>query len=250
MPRSGAQARPGGNATAPSRQRSPGISKPCRAGESTRVAVWLAVDLSPLGEEKVSFRRPGSERASGTALGMPADPDAVLPPRSAPPVQELVKPADVERPFVDAIRDQERIEQQAALAAADQTRRDAVRDLIAPVRESFLARLVPLDLEVSYVSEISPMAVIEARREVLEELASWSQIDALDDASGVGGPALSFARPTQNVTPINNVGYDGSGVNVSVTEGERASFANPFLTLTGCYDCGQRSPITRRRSPA
>ena len=208
-------------------------------GESTRVAVWLAVDLSPLGEEKVSFRRPGSERASGTALGMPADADAVLPPRAAPPVQELAKPADVERPFVDAIRDQERIAQQAALAAADQTRRDAVRDLIAPVRESFLARLVPLDLEVSYVSEISPMAVIEARREVLEELASWSQIDALDDASGVGGPALSFARPTQNVTPINNVGYDGSGVAVSVTEGERAFFANPYLVLTTCYDCGQ-----------
>ncbi len=208
-------------------------------GESTRVAVWLAVDLAPLGEEKVSFRRRGSEHASGTALGLPADPNAILPPRAAPPVQEFAKPADVERPFVDAARDQERIEQQAALAAADQARLAAVRDLIAPVRESFLARLMLLDLEVSYVSEISPMAVIDARREVLEELASWSQIDALDDASGVGGPSLAFARPTQNVTPINNVGYDGSGVAVSVTEGERAYFANPFLTLTSCYDCGQ-----------
>jgi len=208
-------------------------------GESTRVAVWLAVDLSALGEEKVPFRHPGSDRASGSALGMPADPDAVLPPRAAPLVQELVKPADVERPFVDAARDQERIEQQAALAAADQTRRDAVRDLIAPVRASFLAHLLPFDLEISYVSEISPMAVIEARQEVLEELARLPEIDALDDASGVGGPALYYARTTQNVVPINNVGYDGSGVSVSVTEGERAFFANPYLTLTSCYDCVQ-----------
>lgn len=208
-------------------------------GETTRVAVWLVVDLSPAGEEKVSFRRRGSEQASGTALGMPADPDAVLPPRTAPPLQEFQKPADVERPFVSAARDQERIEQQEALAAADQIRRDAVRDLIAPVREAFLTRLLPLDLEVSYVSEITPMAVIDARREVLEELASWSQIDSLDDASGVGGPSLAYARPTQNVTPINNVGWDGSGVAVSVTEGERAFFANPYLSLTAAYDGGQ-----------
>lgn len=200
------------------------------------VVAWLEVDLSSVPE------RPAHEPSvveSGSALGVPAGPDDAAVAVVARPAFEAEKPASAARPFLTETERAARAERRAALAAADARHREAVRAALAPAREAFLAAAAAAGVEVSYASEIVPMAVLSGTREQIERLAFAPGIDALYDGSGRGGPSLQYARPTQNVTPINDVGYTGEGVSVSVTEGERGYAANPYLVWTGFYDGAQ-----------
>lgn len=202
-----------------------------------RVTAWLAVDLSALPDERLAPKPTGRE--AGSALGEAAGPDPDAPVTRADAAPELSKGEPGDLRIVDPRREAHREAVQAALRAEDAERQRLIRELIAPARADFLGRVTALDLDITFAGELSPLVVLEGRREVLEELAFWPEIDALYDASGQGGPLLANARPTQNMLVPNNVGYDGTGVEVSITEGERASFANPFLTLSACYACGQ-----------
>ena len=203
--------------------------------DSLQVVAWLEVDLSAVGERETLAPL---RQENGSALGIPAgaDQQAVALDAAGP---EVEKPAGTERPFQTPAEMAALAERQAALARADEAHRAELAAAVAPAREAFLAQATVVGLTVSYASAVTPMAVAEGTRAQIEALAFLPGIDALYDGSGQGGPSLQFARPTQNVTPINNVGYDGTGVALSVTEGERGFAANPLLTWAGFYDGAQ-----------
>lgn len=204
-------------------------------GERLPFAVWLDVDLAGVAERAALAPL---RHESGTALNQPATADRpVAPARPAGP--EVEKPATAKAQFQTAADLALLAERQAAIAREDAAHRAALSAAIAPAREQFLVQAAIAGVEVGYASEVAPMAVATGTREQIEALAFLPGIDALYDASGQGGPSLQYARPTQNVTPINDVGYDGTGVAVSVTEGERGFAANPLLTWAGFYDGGQ-----------
>ena len=207
-------------------------------GERLRIAGWLAVDLSQVGDAKPADAARPAE--SGTAINRPAPADEpASTARRTPAVDGREKSDSAARTFLTPEQDAARAAEQERIRVADDLRHARVRAAIAPVREAFLAAAAAAGLEVEYASEIAPTVVFTATREAVESVAFLPELDALYDGNGQGGPSLQFARPTQNVTPVNAVGYDGSGVAVSVTEGERGFAANPFLTWAGFYDGGQ-----------
>ncbi len=111
---------------------------------------------------------------------------------------------------------------------------------VMALQEKFAQRLSAAGLVAAYASSNTPLAVLQGvPRSVVEEMARWPEIDAIYIELNEGGPALNNARPAQNGTYINGVGYTGTGVAVSVTEGERAFFANPALTMRNTYDGAQ-----------
>lgn len=112
----------------------------------------------------------------------------------------------------------------------------ALRQQIAPVRARLLQRLQASGITVSYASEIVPLVYVQNLSSAqLDALAFLPEIDAIYPPPQYAGPALAVARPAQNADLLEDAGYTGEGVKVSVTEGQRAYEANPYLSLAGYY---------------
>lgn len=234
------------------------------ADERVNVAVWLAVQVESLPRPE---RTP--QRADFDIAAADATQDVAYAPLSGieiegkPVVQPLPDsaiPAEVrdslstrssgenvtETPKTEAEIAANRQAQSDALpsAAADteiaafKAANDAyIRSQIAPARAQFLQKLEANGLKSTYASEMVPMAYLpNLTRSEVEKLAFWPEIDAIYIVPDQAGPSLNIARISQNAHLISNVGYTGNGVNVSVTEGERAFFGNPYLTLDQAYD--------------
>ncbi len=115
-----------------------------------------------------------------------------------------------------------------------------LKDQLAPIQSRFLAQLGARGIAARYASDIAPLIYLAnlTRRQV-EDLARLPDIDAIYPVPRNSGPALNVARPAQNANLINSVGYNGAGVKVSVTEGQRAYGLNPFLSIAAFYDATQ-----------
>lgn len=108
---------------------------------------------------------------------------------------------------------------------------------VSSLKAHFLDLMSVRGLAVEYSSDIVPAAYLSGlTRQQVEDLAQLPEIDSIYWVPDQAGPSLSVARPSQNANLINNVGYNGTGVSVSVTEGERIFFANPRLSVNGSYD--------------
>ncbi|UXI67554.1 S8 family serine peptidase [Tahibacter amnicola] len=124
----------------------------------------------------------------------------------------------------------------AAAAQADRDHRATLRALLAPTRERLLARLRAEKLTIKHASDLVPSVVVEVDAAALARLSRWTEIDSIDVMPTRFGDDLGNARPSQNITPIADVGYTGNGVTVSVTEGGRVFDDNPFLTVAQTQD--------------
>jgi hypothetical protein len=234
------------------------------AEDRVNVAVWLAVQVESLPRPERAPQRLDFETSTSTAAeDLPYAPPSGLEIDGKPIVQPLPAsaiPAEVrsllanrssgenltETPKTAEEIEANRQAQIAALPSADsdaeinafKVANDAhIRAQIAPARAQFLQKLEQSGLRATYASEMVPMAYLpNLTRAEVEKLAFWPEIDAIYIVPDQAGPSLNYARTSQNAHLINNVGYNGSGVNVSVTEGERAFFANPYLTLDQMYD--------------
>ncbi len=114
---------------------------------------------------------------------------------------------------------------------------DHLRAQIVPLQERFAAQLADLGLQADFASQIAPEVVINGlTRAQVEKLAFLPMVNAIYLVPETAGPALANSRPSQNMTLVNDAGYDGSGVNVAVVEGERASSSNPYLTIAGFFN--------------
>ena len=150
-----------------------------------------------------------------------------------PAAAEQSKPADASRP--NQVPD--RSTELARVEAYKQQNDAAIKAQVAPVQAHFRNLMQERGLTVAYASEVVPTAIINGvTRDQVEALAFLPEIDAIYAVPKQAGPSLANARPTQNMVQVNNAGYNGSGVNVSVTEGERGFAANPYLTWTGFYN--------------
>lgn len=137
----------------------------------------------------------------------------------------------------------------AAIPAADvdgqieafkQANDQYVSSQVLALQEKFAQRLSAAGLVAAYASSSTPLAVLQGvPRSVVEEMSRWPEIDAIYIELNQGGPTLNNARPAQNGTYINSVGYTGSGVAVSITEGERIYLANPALVVRNVYNSSQ-----------
>jgi hypothetical protein len=229
-------------------------------GEQMNISVWLKADIQPLprpgkssdgSEAKRETAVTPAELAGGTpqadrakkipARAIPLDqipPDVRARLHGASASAETIIPvpsksADAERPITVP----DRSDELARVEAFKQLNDAALKAQIAPVRGRFLDLMQARGIEVDYASEIVPSAVINGvTREQIESLAFLPEIDAIYAVPKQAGPSLANARPTQNMTLVNSRGYNGSGVNVSVTEGERGYAANPYLVWTGFYN--------------
>ncbi len=124
----------------------------------------------------------------------------------------------------------------AAVEAGNQFRLADLRSTLAAPRAAMLQRLATAGVKVVYASDIVPSIIIELAPGPAWSIARWPGVAILDDAGGERGPSLDIARPTDNVTPINAVGYDGSGVTVAVVEGGRIYPDNPYMTVSSSRD--------------
>lgn len=138
-----------------------------------------------------------------------------------------------------ASREAERLDRAAAVAAVEagnQFRLADLRRTLSAPRAAMLQRLEAANAHVVYASDIVPSIIVELDPGQAWSIARWSGVAILDDTGGERGPSLDIARPTDNVTPINEVGYDGSGVTVAVTEGGRIYPSNPYMTVANARD--------------
>jgi hypothetical protein len=230
--------------------------------EKLDISIWLKADIQPLPRPSdtpvsdevnretaastigLAVEKPQADRAQK----VPASPISIeqLPPdvrarlsgaagsRQAP--VEQAKPADAPRPDIVPDRSAELQQVEAYKQANDA----ALKAQLVPVQAHFANVMQDRGLTVAYASEVAPTAVINGvTREQVAALAFLPEIDAIYAVPQYAGPLLANARPTQNMVRVNDVGYNGTGVNVAVTEGERAFFANPYLSLVSAYDGNQ-----------
>jgi hypothetical protein len=238
-----------------------------RLGPTDRlnIAVWLKADVQPL--PRLPDTRMDNEAGRETAgplgavdVAPPAgredkSPTQAVPLDQAPPevrtavLKESLSgmpvesaPAEAEKPAraqtPSAVPDTT-----ASLAQIEtfkQQNNDTLKAQIAPVQARFLQLMKEQGLSVAYASEIAPSATInQLTRQQVESLAFLPEIDAIYAVPRNAGPSLANARPTQNMVLVNNVGYIGTGVKASVTEGDRGFPANPYLTWSGFRDGSQ-----------
>ncbi|HTP10814.1 MAG TPA: S8 family serine peptidase, partial [Anaerolineae bacterium] len=231
-----------------------------KPGEKLDISIWLKADIQSL--PRPSDTAVNSEAGRETAampIGLatkapqtdrtekiPASPISIdqLPPdvrarlsgvsqNNQPAAPDQSKLADATRPNTVPDRSTEL----ARTEAYKQQNDAAIKAQVAPVRAHFLDLMRARGLAVAYASEIVPTAVINGvTREQIEALAFLPEIDAIYAVPKQAGPSLANARPTQNMALVNDAGYKGSGVNVSVTEGERGYAANPYLTWSNFYN--------------
>ncbi len=229
--------------------------------DQLNVAVWLKANIVPLDRPIDPLTNDEAARETAGSInapqpnGTPGEPTSKFPTRpipidQAPPeVQRAIAatdssgqgradrvqdkaPSTVVRP--SAVPDKTAQLEQAELFK--QQNDQALKDQLAPIRSRFLALMQQRGIKVDHASETVPSAVINGlTRAQIEEIARLPEIDAIYFIPEHAGPSLSIARPTQNANLINAVGYNGTGVKVSVTEGERAYALNPYLSITGFY---------------
>jgi len=222
------------------------------------VDLWYAVDLpddggGPSGGVEVPSAVGGTAgEAAAVANGgkreaVPLD-DAFAIPRATGalaivpaivPEREPAKPDD--DPAQGARLAAERAERAAAVAAVEAGNQFRIADLraaLAAPRAAMLQRLEASGARVIYASDIVPSIIVELAPGPAWSVARWSGVAILDDTGGERGPSLDIARPTDNITPINAVGYDGGGVTVAVVEGGRIYPSNPYMTVSQSRDTG------------
>lgn len=228
------------------------------ADAKVNIAVWLVANVQPLpkpdhihSDTSAPFSTSSSPAQAPTSgasdVKLPAKPipESQIPPdvkarlstetSSASPAQAPTeKSIEPTAPSIDHAARAAELEQAQAF---HQSNVEMLRAQIAPVRTRFLGLMQERGLSIDYASDIAPTAVISnITRAQVENIAFLPEIDAIYIVPHNAGPSLANARPTQNADLINGVGYNGTGVNVSVTEGERAFSANPNLSFAGFYD--------------
>ncbi|WP_395681514.1 S8 family serine peptidase [Dokdonella sp.] len=218
------------------------------------VDLWYAADLpddggGPSGGVQVPSAYGGAPADAVTIANgakreaVPLDGALVVPQATtagAPaPEQEPVKSED--DPAQRARLEAERVERAAAVAAVEAGNQFRIADLraaLAAPRAAMLQRLEAAGAKVVYASDIVPSIIVELAPGPAWSVARWPGVAILDDTGGERGPSLDIARPTDNITPINAVGYDGSGVTVAVVEGGRVYPSNPYMTVSQSRDTG------------
>ena len=155
------------------------------------------------------------------------------------PAMEQEKPGAADAPVTIA---PERLAASSAALAqderADGERLQHLRAELASQRMPLLARLQAAGIPVRYASDVVPSLIVELDRSQAAALSRWPEIDALYVRPTRYGVDLGTARPTQNALSVNDVGYDGTGVIVSVSEGGRVFGENPFLTVDSYCNAG------------
>jgi hypothetical protein len=229
--------------------------------ERLDISIWLKADIQPLPRPGDTAADNAASRETATSsIGLaaealridrtekvPASPVSIdqLPPDvrarlsggagSNQAAAGQVKPSDAPRPDTVPDRSAELLQVEVYKQANDA----ALKAQLVPVQTHFATVLQEHGLTVAYASEIAPTAVINGvTREQVEALAFLPEIDAIYAVPTHAGPLLANARPTQNMVRVNSVGYNGSGVNVAVTEGERGYAANPYLSWSSFYNSG------------
>ncbi|MEO6076513.1 MAG: S8 family serine peptidase, partial [Dokdonella sp.] len=135
-----------------------------------------------------------------------------------------------------AARKAEAVANLQSAEAQNQLHLAEVKAAMQAPRQAMLDRLARMGVKVIYASENVPSIIIELSRAQLEVVARWNEVAIVDRALMTGADSLDVARPAHNVSPINSVGYDGSGVTVAVVEGGRVYSANPWMTVSQSRD--------------
>ncbi|MBX3701330.1 MAG: S8 family serine peptidase [Dokdonella sp.] len=220
---------------------------------SDRVVVdlWYVADLpddggGPSGESDVAAYSGGAALdAPSVASGDKRDAVALEgPPAGLAQAAAAVTPAAEAEKTTDAAAEQVRLEAErldraaavAAVEAGNQFRLADLRSALSAPRMAMVQRLESAGVRVVYASDIVPSVIVEIDPGRAWSIARWPDVAILDDTGGEQGPSLDVARPTDNVTPINAVGYDGSGVTVAVVEGGRIYPSNPYMTVSQSRD--------------
>lgn len=173
------------------------------------VAIWLRADIQPL------------ERLPNVPLNTARPNPIGAAALKAPRTRSGVPDNTVILAQVEAFKDRNT----AALAAQ-----------VAPVQARFAAVLLQRGLKAEYASDTVPSVVVrQIDRVQLAELARLPEVDAIYAVPDQAGPSLSIARYTQNGAALDDAGYIGQEVKVSVTEGERAYGSNPYLQWSSYF---------------
>jgi hypothetical protein len=225
-------------------------------GASDRIVVdlWYVADLpddggGPSGGVDVSSAHGGTPGEAATTANGDKREAVPLADASSVPAAAAGTAAKAERetaksdddPTQRARLDAERVERAAAVAAVEAGNQFRIADLrsaLAAPRAAMVQRLEAAGAKIIYASDMVPSIIVELAPGPAWSVARWSGVAILDETGGERAPTLDIARPTDNVTPINEVGYDGSGVTVAVVEGGRIYPSNPYMTVSQSRDTG------------
>jgi hypothetical protein len=218
------------------------------------VDLWYVADLpddggGPSGGANVPSAHGGAPGETETIANGDKREAVPLDDGSSIPSAVAALPATVERepakpdddPAQRARLDAERAERAAAVAAVEagnQFRIADLRSVLAAPRAAMMQQLEAAGAKVVYASDIVPSIIVELSPGSAWSVARWAGVAILDETGGERGPTLDIVRPTDNITPINAVGYDGSGVTVAVVEGGRIYPSNPYMTVSQSRDTG------------
>lgn len=230
--------------------------------DTLQVSAWLAVDAQPL--PRPELVRPAKDEGIATSADVPpadAAPKvigadgkgfAVNTPADKVPADLAAllalparsgESAPAEADSKQGAAQSNIPDNTAIMARAEQLKQQNIQHLRAQVKpavDSFAAQMQQRGVTVLGSDEMAPTVVLQLTRAQLEEIAMLPEIDTLYAIPPNAGASMGYARPTQLADIVEYMGgYTGAGVKVAVAEGERAFFANPYLTLVGSYDGSQ-----------
>ncbi|MFZ2237382.1 MAG: S8 family serine peptidase, partial [Dokdonella sp.] len=213
------------------------------AGEAMLVDVWFAFappdHIASGGSQDVQGTTGVSVETDSRALTeteIMRLPSAPLGVENASPTDAQKQDIEVRDPVETAARKAEATARLQSVEAQNQLHIAEMQAAMQAPRQSMLDRLTAAGVIVIYASDMVPSIIVKLSRAQLEIVARWNEVAIVDRALMTGGAELDVARPVHNVSPVNNAGYNGTGVTVAVVEGGRVYSLNPWLTVSQSRD--------------
>ena len=192
------------------------------------VAIWLKADALPSYDRPDLGHRP-SEVEAGDAPLEPQEPRMMNVP--TPNIQEEILDNNALADWVEATRvaqDEKRIE----IKDARRENLNFLKSQMTALQAPFMTDLKAIGVEPKYVSPIAPIVYVELSRSAILETVLKEYVDTVYGPNA-GQDDLSIAKPTQKADIVDNVfGFDGTGIDVAITEDSRADWPHTYL-VTG-----------------
>ncbi|MFO7661603.1 MAG: S8 family serine peptidase, partial [Chloroflexota bacterium] len=195
--------------------------------ETILVAVWLKAD------HLISPKRPDIEHqpTKAEAGDAPFVPDPTNHQKAKPEREDRSEKNAEQEMLADRIESLRRSQDDSRFDIEDARyeRLTYLSDQMSDLQQPLLKELADIGYEPRYVSPLAPLVYVELPKYAILELVFKESVDTIYGPN-VNQDGLNVAKPTQKADIIDNTfGFDGSGIDVAITEDSRVEFGNLYL---------------------